>query len=581
MISKHILNDPKTIVEESIQGLCYSNPHLRWVPEEKVVVCADVESIAQRQVTLIAGGGSGHEPGYAGYVGHGMLAGAVCGHVFASPSASQIVAAIERVQSPHGTLVVVMNYTGDCLNFGLAVERAKARGIKVEMLIIGDDISVGRSSKVGRRGMAATVLAVKAAGALACQGASLSEVRQTAEYVNQHSATLGVALDHCHVPGGSARQQLPDNEIELGMGIHNEPGCLKSKQLPAKLLVDKMIGMLIDQDDKERSFLHLPQDDLTPVVLMINNLGGISNIEMNLIVKQTVEALSKHTHLDIRRLYTGGFLTSLNMPGVSITLLISRGEIGDRFIKLLDEPANVAYWPYSSKSALLSTDIITPSNNHAKPKEPETTRDTESEVNKKLESAIRAATEAVISAEPEITWCDTVLGDGDCGTTLKAAASAVLRKVPELPLQSASQTIIKVAEIIEDSVGGTSSAIYCIYLNALGASLAEYSSASAISWSKAASHALIALQKYTVARIGDRTLMDVLIPFVETLSKEGDMTLAVEAARKGCEATRGMSAQMGRSSYLAEDEVKKANLPDAGAFGLATLLRGIEYGVTL
>lgn len=135
-----------------------------------VVVCADVESLAQRQVTLIAGGGSGHEPGYAGYVGQGMLAGAVCGHVFASPSASQIVSAIERVQSPHGTLVVVMNYTGDCLNFGLAVERAKARGIKVEMVIIGDDISVGQSSKVGRRGMVATVLAIKAAGALASQG---------------------------------------------------------------------------------------------------------------------------------------------------------------------------------------------------------------------------------------------------------------------------------------------------------------------------------------------------------------------------------------------------------------------------
>lgn len=135
-----------------------------------VVVCADVESIAQKQVTLIAGGGSGHEPGYAGYVGHGMLAGAVCGHIFASPSTRQISAAIDRVQSPHGTLVVVMNYTGDCLNFGLAVERAKARGVKVEMLIIGDDISVGRSSKVGRRGMVATVLAIKAAGALASQG---------------------------------------------------------------------------------------------------------------------------------------------------------------------------------------------------------------------------------------------------------------------------------------------------------------------------------------------------------------------------------------------------------------------------
>ena len=126
-----------------------------------------MESVAQKQVTLIAGGGSGHEPGFAGYVGEGMLTAAVCGHVFASPSSSQILAALERVQSPHGTLVIVLNYTGDCLNFGLAVERAKARGILVDMVIIGDDVAIGRSSKVGRRGLAATVLAIKAAAALA------------------------------------------------------------------------------------------------------------------------------------------------------------------------------------------------------------------------------------------------------------------------------------------------------------------------------------------------------------------------------------------------------------------------------
>lgn len=135
-----------------------------------VVCLADIEQVAQRQVTLVAGGGSGHEPGHAGYVGHGMLSAAVCGHVFASPSASQVLAALERVQSPHGTLVIVMNYTGDCLNFGLAVERAKARGIKVAMVIIGDDISVQENTRVGRRGMAATTLAIKLAGALAARG---------------------------------------------------------------------------------------------------------------------------------------------------------------------------------------------------------------------------------------------------------------------------------------------------------------------------------------------------------------------------------------------------------------------------
>jgi dihydroxyacetone kinase len=137
-----------------------------------VVYAANADDIAKKQVTLISGGGSGHEPGYAGFTGDGMLTASVCGHVFASPSSSQVLAAIERVQSPHGTLVIIMNYTGDCLNFGLAVERAKARGIKVDLIAVGDDVAVGREKgkKVGRRGMAATVLAIKLAGAAAARG---------------------------------------------------------------------------------------------------------------------------------------------------------------------------------------------------------------------------------------------------------------------------------------------------------------------------------------------------------------------------------------------------------------------------
>lgn len=207
-------------------------------------------------------------------------------------------------------------------------------------------------------------------------------MRQTAEYVNHHAATLGVALDHCHVPGGSTTERLPDNEIELGMGIHNEPGCLKAKTLSAKDLVDKMIGLLVDQNDRERSFLHLQQDETTPIAVVINNLGGISSLEMNLMVKEAVEALNKHPELDIRRLYTGEFLTSLNMPGVSITILVSHGESGERFMSLLDEPAQVAYWPYSSKSALLSRDTMIPSKRRTGQKQLLITRDTDPEGHK-------------------------------------------------------------------------------------------------------------------------------------------------------------------------------------------------------
>lgn len=302
--------------------------------------------MAKKQVTIISGGGSGHEPGYAGMVGENCLAANVCGHVFASPSSSQVLAAIERVQSPHGTLVIIMNYTGDCLNFGLAVERAKARGIKVDLIAVGDDIAVGKSKggKVGRRGMAATALAIKLAGALASKGASLEQVRDITQYAIDHSATLGVAFDHCHVPGSSSFAQLKPNELELGMGIHNETGFLKTNMMPAHELVKKMMDMLVDQEDEDRAFIKLPRDKKTSVVAMVNNLGGTAMVELNLVVKETVEYILGLDHLDLKRVYTGPFVTSLNMPGFSITLMV----VDEKALELLDTPVKVAGWPLSA-----------------------------------------------------------------------------------------------------------------------------------------------------------------------------------------------------------------------------------------
>ncbi|KAI8140813.1 Dak1 domain-containing protein [Fennellomyces sp. T-0311] len=577
--AKHIVNDPNDVVAESIQGLCYANPHLRWIPSERVVCRADVESVAQNQVTLIAGGGSGHEPGFAGFVGEGMLTGAVCGHVFASPSSSQILAALERVQSPHGTLVIVLNYTGDCLNFGLAVERAKARGILVDMIIVGDDVAIGKSSKVGRRGLAGTILAIKAAAALASRrGASLDKVRQIAEYVNAHSATLGVALDHCHVPGAGAVQKLPEDQIELGMGIHNEPGFTKLKPLRAKELVQRMVKMLVDQEDQERAYLALNHN--SPVVLMVNNLGGISTLELNLVVKEAVESVTQQHGLAIKRVYAGTFLSSLNMPGVSITLvkLDDDQEQQQQFLSLLDQGVVVPGWPHTSSASLPFNADIAMTAVEAKNEEIGHEKADTQKVNpQSMTKAIRAAAQSVIEAEPEVTSYDTILGDGDCGTTLKNAATAILQALQSYPLESAPGTMLALADTIERTVGGTSSAIYCIYLNALGGGLAKYGSDEA-GWAKASRHALDALQTYTLARVGDRTLMDALIPFVDALEARG-VDEAAKAARKGAESTRTLEAQMGRASYLASADVKKAALPDAGAWGLAALLEGLSRGL--
>lgn len=315
--------------------------------------------MALNQVTLISGGGSGHEPGYAGLVGENCLAANVSGHVFASPSSSQVLSAIERVQSPHGTLVIIMNYTGDCLNFALAVERAKTRGIKVDLIAVGDDIAVGKSKnkKVGRRGMAATTLAIKLAGALAAQGATLEQVKEITQYAIDNSATIGVALDHCHVPGSSSFSQLGPHEMEIGMGIHNETGFLKANMMPAKELVVKMVAMLVDQHDSDRSYLDLSSssaDETNSVVLLVNNLGGIPMVELNLVVKEAVDCIASHSKLKLERVYVGPFVTSLNMPGFSLSLLVV--DHGRNVLQLLDQQVHVSGWP--STAAQFSSDAI-------------------------------------------------------------------------------------------------------------------------------------------------------------------------------------------------------------------------------
>ncbi|KAG0169439.1 hypothetical protein DFQ30_003656 [Apophysomyces sp. BC1015] len=565
---------------ESLQGLCYANPHLKWIKDEKdaqVIYVSNVDTIRANQVTLLAGGGSGHEPAWAGFVGEGMLTAAVCGHVFASPSASQVLAAIERVQSPRGTLVIVKNYTGDALNFGLAVERAKARGILVDMIIVGDDVAVGRvkGGKVGRRGMAGTALVVKIAGARAAQGVALDDVRRVGEYAIRHCATFGVALDHCHVPGSSSYPKLGSNEIELGLGIHGEAGVRKMQMMPARQLVQQMVDILVDQEDADRSFLDLPTTGMTPVVLLINNYGGTPMIEFNVVVKETVESIQQLKHLKIERVLAGPFVTSLNMPGVSLTLLALDNET--EMLSLLDYPVHVAGWPLAAARSF-STAIT--EERIEKNMSKTTTRELNGQVADPdlLASAIRNAATAVIKAEPEITHYDTVLGDGDCGHTLKTGAQAILEKLPQYPLHSASQTMLALADTIENSVGGTSSAIYCIFLNALAAGLAQSSAefVSRIEWARASKHALKSLQVYTPASIGDRTMMDSLIPFVDVLShSNASVQDAVAAARAGAESTRHMKAKLGRTSYVSDQDVEKAALPDAGAWGLVALLTGM------
>jgi len=256
-----------------------------------------------KSVNLISGGGAGHEPAHAAYVGTNMLTAAVSGSIFASPSVSQIYNTIRQSGGAAGTLLIVKNYTGDVFNFNLAASKASAAGKETEVVIIGDDVSVGRekSGKVGRRGLAGTVFVHKIAGAYARgEGASLEKVQALAQSVANNMVTVGASLDRVSVPGRSGEASfLKENELELGMGIHNEPGSRRISPVPdLEGLVDEMLGMLLNQDDKDRAYVKIGKED--EVVLMINNLGGTSVLELGGVAMEVFKQLGGYEYEGVR-----------------------------------------------------------------------------------------------------------------------------------------------------------------------------------------------------------------------------------------------------------------------------------------
>ncbi|KAK1253498.1 hypothetical protein MKX07_001575 [Trichoderma sp. CBMAI-0711] len=603
MSTKHFINDPTHLVNTALHSLTLTNPNVALDPANKIIYRRPTGD--GPQVSIVSGGGSGHEPSFAGMVGPGMLSAAVAGTIFASPSAEQVRTGImSRVDTDKGVLVVVMNYTGDILNFGMAVEKAIAAGKQVEMVVVGDDVGVGRkkTGKVGRRGIAGTVLVLKIAGALAAQGRSLQEVAKVARLVASNLVSVGASLEHVHVPGRvvDTSEGLAPEEVEVGMGIHNEPGSSREKmELPQ--LVERMLAQLLDQSDKDRAFLNVNSNE---VVLLINNLGGVSVLELGGITAEVVKQLSDKYNIRPVRIISGTFMTSLNGQGFSITLLnvVNTDIGGPSMIELLDAPSEVTGWSapiqktsWEAKNTATRTGSagenieIEPSGLRMDPQH--------------ATSVLTNALERVIAAEPEVTKYDTVVGDGDCGIGLKRGAegrsrqmlhlrsiikyyrachadflaiSAILKHIQQKPLTGdVVVDVASIVQVVETAMDGTSGALYAIFLNALVHALRTLGTGEAgpSVWSAALELSCEALSKYTPARPGDRTLVDALYPFVEVLGRTGDVKKAADAARKAADETKGMQASLGRSVYVGGSGYEQ--VPDPGAWGLACFFLGL------
>ncbi len=328
---KKIINNPSNFVEESIDGLIKSHPNIYAMAKDNNRVITRSNK-ASKKVGIVTGGGSGHLPVFTGYVGKGFLDACAIGSVFASPSVEQMVSAIKNADNGNGVLCIIGNYGGDVMNFEMACEMVEAEGIKTKKVIVADDIaSANESEKLKRRGIAGMIFVFKIAGAIAEDGASLDEVFNTAAEANSNIRTLGVALSPCILPeAGKPTFEISDDEIEIGMGIHGEPGIKREKLRPANDLVDDLYKRIMD-DSKLKSNEN--------IAIMINSLGATPLEELYIISKRVNENLSNSKINNIKT-YVGRYATSMEMAGMSITTL----KLSDNLKKYLFAPSECPFW---------------------------------------------------------------------------------------------------------------------------------------------------------------------------------------------------------------------------------------------
>lgn len=564
-------------VASALEGLALSNPNLTLIKGDKVIFRQQEKS----KIALISGGGAGHEPTHAGFVGKGGLTGAVSGEVFASPSTKQILNAVKVIgKDAPGVLLIVKNYTGDVLHFGLAGERARALGYNVEVFVVGDDVAVGRSKGglVGRRAIAGTTLVHKILGAyVENYKHSLQDAVKLATAVNDNLVSIGSSLAHAKVPGQEFESSLKEDEMELGMGIHNEPGVKVLKPVPSvkDLLKEQILPKLLDQSDKDRAFVNFEKND--EVVLLVNNLGGVANLTLQGIVKVATDLLKSEYDIVPSRTYSGTLMTALDGEGFSITLLnVTKANKAvnldfKSITDLLDAETEAPGWPvkkYDAKAPTYDASLIKEGSDNI--------QQAGSFDFDHFSKILKAGVETLVKAEPEITRLDTKVGDGDCGTTLVSGGNGIVENLSKLPKSSLSEALHKISDLVESYMGGTSGGLYSIFISGLSHGVISNSSKDtpidAKTFAKALQSALDTLYKYTRARPGDSTVIDALEPFVKEFAKSNDLKKAVAAADKGAQSTGSIEAKFGRASYVGDS----SDIPDPGAIGLVEFLKGLE-----
>ena len=556
---KKLVNDPRSIVREMLEGQVALNAAQTLLEGENVVLRADLGPPGSAQVAIISGGGSGHEPAHAGYVGAGMLHAAVAGDVFTSPSTDAVLAAIRAASGPAGALLVVKNYTGDRLNFGLAAEMARAEGIAVEAVVVADDVALRDTVEPARRrGIAGTVLVHKVAGAASAAGLDLASVAAEARAAAAQLGTMGVALGACTVPGGRPGFVLADDEMELGLGIHGEAGVRRAKLLPADALVDELLDTILAD-------LALPSG--ARVALLVNGLGGTPPMELAVVARRALTAL-RDRGLDVVRAWSGNLLTALEMPGMSLSVM----AVDDARLARLDAPTGASAWPGSGHLGEAVRALRATAPAQAPPDVPLTA------AGLAVKRAALSAADALARAESLLTELDSIAGDGDLGLSMTRGAAAI-RALPETAWATPAIALTQMSSVLSRAIAGSSGPFYATALLRAARNLPDDPVAD--DWAAAFAAAVSSIGELGGANPGDRTMLDALLPAANTLASglaggtapREAWAHAVQAARVGAAATARMHPRLGRAAYLGE---RVLGTPDAGAEAVVIWLAAIE-----
>ena len=579
---KKILNSNETLVKEMCNGLVSAYPTLQFNEKYKFI---RKKEINPDKVTLISGGGSGHEPAHAGYIGKGMLDVAVCGDMFASPSQIQVFRAIEDSSTAKGTLLIIKNYSGDNMNFKNAMVLAGDEGCKVDYVIVDDDVAVEDSLyTVGRRGVAGTVFVHKIAGAAAEAGLELAEVKRIAEKVIANVKTLGFALTSCTVPAkGSPTFEMAEDEMEYGVGIHGEPGIRRQKIKTADELVADMVPHLLKE-------LKLEGEE---IAVMVNGFGGTPLQELY-VLNNSVLNLLDDKGVKVAREFVGNYMTSIDMAGASLTLL----KLDEELKGYLTAAASTPGLTLTGEEKDLEFDRLI-----IKDEKIEASFEVETDPAHKVISGeklnrdnfiylLDKMAEVVIANEVPFCELDSHAGDGDFGMSISKGFRQLKREWKEIleKTTTMSDFVKETSMVLMEFCGGASGPIWGSAFRAAGRYLEGREEVTTGEFAEMLQEAVKAIQTTGErsfgrgAVVGDKTLIDALVPCADAWTENAAagrsykecFVLGAEAAVAGAKATEAIVARMGRAGAVGE---RSLGYPDAGAYGLGVIFTEIAKDV--